>query len=220
MAASRRDTDIPTTSYAVLGMLAIRPWSAYELNKQLRRSLAYCWPKTESVLYDEPKRLAALGWARSRREPAGRRTRTVYEITPAGREALRAWLATEPAGPRFEIETMLRLLFADQGSKEDVLAAVRSMAGWAAAQGRTGLQQCEEYLTDGGPFPQRLHIIAPFALLVANLCETLLTWSDQVSRDIEDWPGTKDIGMTSTARKQIEEARDIAVRALERPSGA
>ena len=87
VAASRPDTDVPTTSYAVLGMLAIRPWSAYELNKQLRRSLAYCWPKTQSVLYDEPKRLAALGWARPRREPAGRRTRTVYEITPAGRQA-------------------------------------------------------------------------------------------------------------------------------------
>src|SRR5215469_7320978 len=125
VAASRRDTDVPTTSYAVLGMLALRPWSAYELNKQLRRDLAYCWPKTQSVLYDEPKRLAVLGWARSRREHTGRRTRTVYEITPAGREALREWLATEPAAPRFEIETMLRLLFADQGSKDDVLTAVR-----------------------------------------------------------------------------------------------
>jgi len=216
VAASRRDTDVPTTSYAVLGMLALQPWSAYELNKQLRRSLAYCWPKTQSVLYDEPKRLAALGWARPRSEPAGRRTRTVYEITPAGRKALREWLATEPAAPRFEIETMLRLLFADQGSKEDVLAAVRSMADWAAAQGRTGLQQCEEYLADGGPFPQRLHIIAPFALLVASLFETLIAWSDQVSRDIEDWPGTKDIGMTSTARKQLEQVRDIAVRNLDR----
>jgi PadR family transcriptional regulator, regulatory protein AphA len=216
VAASRRDNGVPTTSYAVLGMLAIRPWSAYELNKQLRRSLAYCWPKTQSVLYDEPKRLAALGWARSRSEPAGRRTRTVYEITPAGQEALREWLATEPAAPRFEIEPMLRLLFADQGTKEDALAAVRSMAEWAAAQGRAGLQQSEEYLADGGPFPQRLHIIAPFALLVASLCETLIAWSDQVSRDIEDWPGTKDVGMTSTARKQIEQVRDIAVRNLER----
>lgn len=216
MAASRRDNGVPTTSYAVLGMLALRPWSAYELNKQLRRSLAYCWPKTQSVLYDEPKRLAALGWARPRSEQAGRRTRTVYEITPAGRQALREWLATEPTAPRFEIETMLRLLFADQGTKADALAAVRSMADWAAAQGRTGLQQCEEYLTDGGPFPQRLHIIAPFALLLANLCETLITWSDQVSHDIEDWPGTKDIGMTSTARKQLEQARDIIARNLDR----
>jgi len=41
-------------------------------------------------------------------------------------------------------------------------------------------------------------------------------WSDHVSRDIEDWPGTKDIGMTSAARKQLEEVRDIAVRNLDR----
>jgi hypothetical protein len=53
-------------------------------------------------------------------------------------------------------------------------------------------------------------------MLVASLCETLLTWSDQVCRDIEDWPGTKDIGMTSTARKQLEEVRDIALRNLDR----
>jgi PadR family transcriptional regulator, regulatory protein AphA len=106
---------------AVLGMLAIRPWSAYELNKQLRRSLAYCWPKAESVLYDEPKRLEARGWVSAHKEKTGRRTRTVYEITPAGRRALRGWLATEPSAPRFEIEPMLRLLFADQGTKDDMV---------------------------------------------------------------------------------------------------
>ena len=93
---------------------------------------------------------------------------------------------------------------------------VRPCAAAQSAIDRTGLQQCEEYLADGGPFPQRLHIIAPFALLVASLFETLITWSDQVCRDIEDWPDTKDIGMTSAARKQLEEVRDIAVRNLDR----
>jgi hypothetical protein len=33
---------------------------------QLRRSLIYCWPKAESVLYDEPKRLVRLGLATAR----------------------------------------------------------------------------------------------------------------------------------------------------------
>src|SRR5262245_57934117 len=105
---------LSTTSYAVLGMLAVRPWSAYELTKQMRRSLAYCWPKAESVLYDEPKRLVRLGLASANQEPAGgSRTRAVYAITDAGRAALRAWLATEPAPPRFELEPLLRLLYAD-----------------------------------------------------------------------------------------------------------
>ena len=64
---------LSTTSYAILGMLAMRPWTAYELTQQLRRSLRYCWPKAESVLYDEPKRLVRLGLATAHHEPAGRR---------------------------------------------------------------------------------------------------------------------------------------------------
>jgi hypothetical protein len=39
-------TAVDPPSYAVPGMLAVRPWSAYELTKQMRR-LAYCWPKAE-----------------------------------------------------------------------------------------------------------------------------------------------------------------------------
>ena len=81
---------LPTTSYAILGMLALRPWTAYELTQQLRRSLTYCWPKAESVLYDEPKRLVRLGLATAQRQPAGRRTRTAYAITDQGRRALEA----------------------------------------------------------------------------------------------------------------------------------
>ena len=51
--------DLPTTSYAVLGLLALRSWTGYELVQQARRSLAFCWPKEDSVLYEEPRRLVA-----------------------------------------------------------------------------------------------------------------------------------------------------------------
>jgi hypothetical protein len=129
----------------------------------------------------------------------------VYEITPAGRRALQAWLATEPAAPRFEIEAVLRLLFADHGSKEDVLRAVRSISDWAAGQARIGWQQCQEYLDGDGPFPERLHVIVPFALLFAGFFETLLTWSDQVTQSIGEWPGTRDVGMTDATRRRLEE---------------
>src|SRR5215813_6906298 len=123
MATSPPQPPLPTTAYAILGMLALRPWSAYELTQQARRSLRYCWPKAESVLYDEPKRLVRLGLATARQEPAGRRTRAVYTITGQGHSALRAWLATPPGPPRFELETMLRLVYADQGTEQDLLAA-------------------------------------------------------------------------------------------------
>ena len=49
------------------------------------QGLDFCWPTSESVLYQEPKRLVRLGLATAKREATGRRTRTVYTITEQGR---------------------------------------------------------------------------------------------------------------------------------------
>jgi DNA-binding PadR family transcriptional regulator len=197
---------LSTTSYAVLGMLAIRPWSAYELTKQMRRSLAYCWPKAESVLYDEPKRLVRLGLAATSEEAAGNgsRTRTRYAITDAGRTALREWLATEPAPPHFELEPLLRLLYADQGRKRDLLQAVAAVQAWAREEAGQGLAQLEEYRDTGGPFPERLHIIVPFADLYVRLVETLHDWAADAHEGIAVWPRTGNLGATAATREHLQ----------------
>src|SRR5688500_13601012 len=101
-------------------MLALRSWTGYELTQQMRRSLDYCWPKAESVLYDEPRRHVTLGLAKTSEEQKNGRTRVRYSITPRGRRALRAWLATPTSAPRLELEPMLRLLYADQGDVDDL----------------------------------------------------------------------------------------------------
>jgi PadR family transcriptional regulator AphA len=196
---------LPTTSYAILGMLALRPWTAYELTQQLRRSLSYCWPKAESVLYDEPKRLVRLGLATAQREPVGRRTRTAYAITGEGRRALGAWLATRPGPPRFEFETMLRLVYADQGSKEELLDAVRAARRWAEGQYAEGWEQVRGYLEDGGPFPDRLHLIALFARFYADLFELVIGWAELAEAEIERWPRSDGLGMTERTRGLLEE---------------
>jgi PadR family transcriptional regulator AphA len=81
------------TSYALLGLLAVRPWTAYELTQQMRRSLHYVWPKSESLLYNEPKKLVEAGLARVTRQRRGDRTRAQYRITAAG---VAAWPGTGP----------------------------------------------------------------------------------------------------------------------------
>jgi PadR family transcriptional regulator, regulatory protein AphA len=202
---------LPMTAYAILGMLALREWSAYELTQQLRRSLDYCWPTAESVWYSEPKRLVRLGLATAKQEPTatGRRTRTVYAITSQGRQLLAAWLASPAGPPRLQVETMLRLLYADQGSKQDLLEAVRSMRGWALAQASAGLPQIRGYLEDedAAPFPHRLHIIALFARFHASLLEQMVIWADQAETEISAWPGTADLGMTPQTRAALENLR-------------
>ena len=77
---------------------------------------------------------------------------------------LAAWLASGPDPPRLQIESMLRLRYGDQGSKQDLLAAVRSIRRWVLAQAPAGLWQIWGYLDpeeeNATQFLHRLYIIA------------------------------------------------------------
>jgi PadR family transcriptional regulator AphA len=183
----------------------VTTWAAYELTQQLRRSLGYCWPKAESMLYDEPKRLVRLGLATAQSEPVGRRTRTAYAITDEGRRAFGAWLATQPGPPRVELETMLRRVYADQGTKEELLVAVQAARDWAEARYADGREQVRGYLADGGPFPDRLHIIALFARFYADLFELIVRWAELAEAEIQAWPRTDGLGMTERTRDLLQE---------------
>src|SRR5438093_12425501 len=111
--------ELTPTSYAILALLAVRPWSAYELAGQMSRGFRLIWPRAESAIYEEPKNLVAHGLATASRERAGpRRRRTLYSITPKGRRALRAWLGRPSEPPQFESESQLRVMFAEHGSNE------------------------------------------------------------------------------------------------------
>ena len=100
-----------TSSFAVLALLDLKPWTGYELTHQAQRSLRYAWPKSERLLYAEPKKLVEHGLATARDEAVGQRNRTVYTITAEGKAALSSWMATTPQPPVLEAEALLRLLF-------------------------------------------------------------------------------------------------------------
>ena len=91
--------ELTVTSYALLGQLALRPWSVYEMTKNVGRTLHWFWPRAESVLYAEVKRLVTRGLAEASPEPGARgRDRVVYAISDDGRAALQHWLAQPPTG--------------------------------------------------------------------------------------------------------------------------
>ena len=126
-----------TTSYAILGLLAIRPWATYDLAKLMRRSLHFFWPRAESNLFKERRSDSSTRVSRMpAKEWNGDRKRTVYSITDRGREALREWLATPPAPARVESEAQLRLLYANYGSKDDLLATIQSIEDDAQSDDR------------------------------------------------------------------------------------
>ena len=70
------------TSFAVLGLLGLQPWTAYDLVAQTRRSLHFFWPRSEAHLYAELKRLVERGHAHAEIVEGRRRQATRYTITP------------------------------------------------------------------------------------------------------------------------------------------
>lgn len=198
-------TSRPTaTSFALLGLLGVQPWTAYELVAQTRRSLHYVWPRSEAHLYAELKRLVERGHAVAEVVEGRGRQRTRYTITPLGRAALEAWLATEPAPPMLEIEGVLRVLLADQGTAQDLRAALEHTAHQARQQLADGRLLVQEQLITGGPLPQRLHLAELVVAFYGEFLRLLIRWCDDTIAETETWPDTKDIGLTPQARERLE----------------
>jgi PadR family transcriptional regulator AphA len=119
--------ELNPVSYVVLGLVGRDgPTTPYELKQAVGRGIAHFWPFPHSQIYSETERLARLGLLVEEREPSGRRRRT-YRITPAGRAALRAWLA-EPATemPQVRSLALLQLYFGQFASPEDLAALARA----------------------------------------------------------------------------------------------
>jgi DNA-binding PadR family transcriptional regulator len=178
---------LTTTSYAILGLLAVRPWSAYELSQQMRRNVGEFWPRAERGLYDEPKNLVAHGFASATDELRGRRPRTVYAITPAGRRSLRSWLAQESAPPQFESEAMLRLAFAEHGSTRAALDTLAGLLEEAHERRRFVAEVARGYVEGRGHYPERIHTVSLVTRFFVEYYELLGRWAAWAEAEIEAW---------------------------------
>jgi len=179
---------LTTTSYAVLGLLAIQPWSSYELTQQMDRSLGRIWPRAVSKLYEEPKKLVSRGLARSEVQQIGRRKRTVYTITADGRRALGDWLGQPGVGPVLESEQLLKVFFAESGTTADLQATLAAAQTWARARCSESLAIGQQYRTSTGPFPGRLPELQLTSRFLTDFYLLVGQWASWASAIVETWP--------------------------------
>ena len=176
------------TSHAILGLLAIKPWTTYELAKQMDRTVNRFWPRARSKLYEEPKKLVAMGLAEATSGTTGRRPRTVYSITPEGRRALAAWLSADSAEPVFESEHVLKVFYAENGTTEDVLATLHQLREWVHERTLHNIEVGSSYLHGEGPYPQRLPILVLTSRFLDDQLETVDRWAAWASDVVAAWP--------------------------------
>jgi PadR family transcriptional regulator AphA len=93
--------------YAILGLLARRPSTGYELTQTFDRSLRTSWHASHSQIYPELVKLERAELVRVVRHGA-RRSKT-YGITQAGRAELRRWLVEAEPDRSQRNESGLRL---------------------------------------------------------------------------------------------------------------
>jgi PadR family transcriptional regulator, regulatory protein AphA len=182
-------TQLSPTSFAILGLLSIQPFTTYELTQQMDRTLSWFWPRAASMIYEEPKKLVTAGLATSKVAFTGKRRSTVYEITDAGRAALRDWLDIPAAGMCMEFEAMIKVAFADAGDVTQLRAAVREIRADAEAQLAEILYRSTQYADTGGPFPDRLPIVAITGKLLMGQYEALVRWARWAEDVIGEWTG-------------------------------
>src|SRR5688500_748645 len=178
---------LTTTSYAVLAQVAVHPWSTYELAQQRVRYFRYVWPRAESAIYREVKRLSEMGLLEGTKAYTGKRARTVYSITDAGKQALREWLGTPVSPFSMDFEALLRIWVAPLGTKDELIgtlkqveADVHEMLGFAG-------QVKEEFIEGINPTQSQVYLRALPVDFFTSLLNTVGAWVERTLEEVETW---------------------------------
>jgi PadR family transcriptional regulator AphA len=110
MSSKTRGQGISVLAHALLGLLAARPLSGYDVMRTFDGSLGFVWMASHAQIYPELAVLAEAGFvAQGEAEARGRR---VYTLTEAGRSELHRWLVETEPTRQIRNEALLRTFFA------------------------------------------------------------------------------------------------------------
>ncbi|OLB81362.1 MAG: PadR family transcriptional regulator [Actinobacteria bacterium 13_2_20CM_2_71_6] len=161
--------------YALLGLLAHRSASGYDLMGTFRSSLAHVWPATQSQVYGELTRLTNAGLLTvGEQGPRGRRE---YAITEAGRAELDGWLTDETARTPQRSTLLLHAFFL--GLAEPARARRYLSRQAELADGRMArLRELEGSVDwDGGPLSTHGRLALEYGLRLAAMQRDWATWA-------------------------------------------
>jgi PadR family transcriptional regulator AphA len=95
---------------AILGLLAIRPMTGYDLSRSYRRALQQIWYAPLGQVYPTLRKMRREGLLRvSVKVQRHRPNRKIYSLTPEGRTLLVLWLSQPAALPRMHHEFIHKL---------------------------------------------------------------------------------------------------------------
>jgi DNA-binding PadR family transcriptional regulator len=180
--------ELSATAKVILGMLAARPRSGYEIKQLVDNSTRFFWAASYGQIYPELKRLAAAGLIEGADASQGARRRTVYELTAKGRRAAGGWIGTAPETFEMRDEGLLELFFAGSVEPARTPEIARERAAQAAGTAAR-LGELEGMLEEGTGEGQPPHSPDAGSLTVLRygieMNEWIAEWFERAARDLE-----------------------------------
>jgi DNA-binding PadR family transcriptional regulator len=146
--------ELSATAKVILGMLAGRPRSGYEIKQLVDSSARFFWAASYGQIYPELKRLEKGGLITGSDSANGARQRTTYKLTAAGKRAARQWIAGPPQIFELRDEGLLELFFAgsvDPARAPEIARERAARAAASAAQLRSIEEEVEAMGQQEGP---------------------------------------------------------------------
>ncbi|MFD9790820.1 PadR family transcriptional regulator [Streptomyces sp. NPDC059070] len=161
--------------HAVLGLLADKPASGYDLMKLFETSLSHVWSATQSQVYGELGKLADSGMVEVASE--GPRGRKEYAITEQGRGELHHWLTqTEPSRAR-RSDSLLRVFFLGTLTRLEARTYLLTEAERSAHQ-LAGLEQAEASIEwDDAPLSVHGRLALEYGKRLSAMHEEWARWA-------------------------------------------
>jgi len=167
----------------VLTVLARKKMTGYEITRTFDQVLSYFWRASHQQVYRELAQLHRQRFVVYEVVPqAGKPNKKIYEITRAGRDELRRWVAEPTAAPRPQTDLLVKLLagtLVDKQALRVEFARVRTEIAGVMKQFRTLEREClKQPLNQMSEYDQMLYLALRRGLLLGRAQDVWLAEVD------------------------------------------
>lgn len=97
--------------FVILGLLALRAMTVYELNKALERGVSLFYSASFGSINAAIAKMLEKGWISVQEMVENGRNKKVFHLTPAGKQAFQDWLVAEIEAEKVKDPALTRLYF-------------------------------------------------------------------------------------------------------------
>ena len=168
----------------ILTVLARKRMTGYEITRMFDQVLSYFWRASHQQVYRELGQLHRQRFVEFEVVPqAGKPDKKVYEITKAGRDELRRWVAAPTAPPRPQVDLLVKLLagtLVDKHALRAEFARVRTEIAGVMKQFRAFEREClKQPLNKMSEYDQMLYLTLRRGLLLGRAQDVWLNEVDE-----------------------------------------